>query len=46
MDEAAATRRLSAIMFTDVVGYSTLMAADELRALGLLRSHEESQPCP
>ena len=32
-------RRLGAVMFTDVVGYSSLTSADEARALRLLEDH-------
>lgn len=41
MSDASTVRRLTAIMFTDVVGYSTLMAGDERRALELLRRQRE-----
>jgi len=38
-------RRLSAIMFTDMVGYTALMGADEPKALTLLeRSHTILRP--
>ncbi|MBU3673315.1 MAG: adenylate/guanylate cyclase domain-containing protein [Sinobacteraceae bacterium] len=33
-------RRLAAIMFTDIVGYSRLMGMDEARALRLLDAHD------
>jgi TolB-like protein/class 3 adenylate cyclase/tetratricopeptide (TPR) repeat protein len=36
----AATRRLAAIMFTDIVGYTTLSQKDEAGALRLLRDQE------
>jgi adenylate cyclase len=36
-------RRLSAIMFTDMVGYSALVQQDEGRALALLDRHNELQ---
>jgi class 3 adenylate cyclase len=36
----APQRRLAAIMFTDIVGYSRLMGADEARALRLLDIHD------
>ena len=35
------TRRLAAIMFTDIVGYTALMGTDEERALKLLRKNRE-----
>jgi class 3 adenylate cyclase len=38
--ELAPQRRLAAIMFTDIVGYSRLMGADEARALRLLDRHD------
>jgi adenylate cyclase len=37
----AATRRLAAVMFTDMVGYTASTQADEARTLGLLRDQEE-----
>lgn len=37
--EAAGQRRLGAVMFTDIVGYSALASADERRALTLLEEH-------
>ena len=39
MTAAKAQRRLSAILAADVVGYSTLMAADEAGTLAALRAH-------
>ena len=36
------TRRLSAIMATDVVGYSRLMAADETRTLEAMNTHHKA----
>jgi len=38
--DLAPQRRLAAIMFTDIVGYSRLMGADEARALRLLDRHD------
>ncbi|MCH7733562.1 MAG: adenylate/guanylate cyclase domain-containing protein [Candidatus Marinimicrobia bacterium] len=35
------TRKLAAIMFTDIVGYSHLMSADEKKALELLDKHDQ-----
>jgi class 3 adenylate cyclase len=35
----AETRRLAAIMFTDIVGFSRQMGADEARTLRLLEAH-------
>jgi class 3 adenylate cyclase len=34
-------RRLAAIMFTDIVGYTTLMGSDEDRAFEVLRKYRE-----
>ena len=34
-------RKLAAIMFTDIVGYSAMMAQDEVRALGYVRKVRE-----
>ncbi len=40
-----AIRQLSAILFTDIVGYSALMARDEAQAIGLLeRSRQVQMP--
>ncbi len=41
------TRRLSAIMAADIVGYSRLMAANETRTLGALNDHRQNvfDPC-
>jgi len=35
------TRRLAAIMFTDIVGFSRQMGADEARMLRLLAVHNQ-----
>ena len=35
----ASTHQLAAIMFTDIVGYTTIMGDDEQRALDLLKSN-------
>src|SRR3989442_4998577 len=35
------TRRLAAIMFTDIVGFSRQMGADEARTLRLLEVHHQ-----
>ncbi len=35
------TRKLAAIMFTDIVGYTALMGSDEDRAFGILRKNRE-----
>ena len=37
----AETRRLAAIMFTDIVGFSRQMGADEARTLRLLEMHNQ-----
>jgi adenylate cyclase len=37
----AETRRLAAIMFTDIVGFSRQMGADEARTLRLLALHNQ-----
>ena len=34
-------RQLAAIMFTDIVGYTTLMGRDEAKALGVLQTNRE-----
>src|SRR4029453_3614093 len=38
----AETRRLAAIMFTDIVGFSRQMGANETRTLRLLDTHNRS----
>src|SRR6266571_3957501 len=38
---AAETRKLAAIMFTDIVGFSRQMGADEARMLRLLNVHNQ-----
>ena len=38
---ATETRKLSAIMFTDIVGFSRQMSADEVRMLRLLDTHNQ-----
>jgi adenylate cyclase len=42
MPEAPTNRRLAAILASDVVGYSRLMAADEAGTLAALKRHRES----
>src|SRR5919202_2959891 len=37
------TRQLAAIMFTDIVGYTTLMGEDEQRAFEILRKNRQLQ---
>jgi class 3 adenylate cyclase len=37
----AETRKLAAIMFTDIVGFSRQMGADEARTLRLLEVHNQ-----
>ena len=37
------TRQLAAIMFTDIVGYTALMASDEAKAMQLIRRNREIQ---
>ncbi|MDZ4706979.1 MAG: adenylate/guanylate cyclase domain-containing protein [Saprospiraceae bacterium] len=39
----AQTRRLAAIMFTDIVGYTALMGNDEVKAFQLLQQNREIQ---
>ena len=39
--QAAETRKLAAIMFTDIVGFSRQMGADEARMLRLLEVHNQ-----
>lgn len=39
----AQTRRLAAIMFTDIVGYTALMGNDEVKAFHLLKRNREIQ---
>ena len=41
MAQDGITRKLAAIVSTDVVGYSRLMAADEAGTLGALKAHRE-----
>jgi hypothetical protein len=36
-------RRLAAIMFTDIVGYTTLMGSDEKKAFEILRKNRSVQ---
>ena len=43
MNSAPPTRRLAAILFADVVGYSRLMAADEAGALATLNRHRADE---
>ncbi len=38
---AAETRRLAAIMFTDIVGFSRQMGSDEARTLHVLETHDQ-----
>lgn len=42
MNHDQTTRRLSAILAADVVGYSRMMAADEVGALAALKRHRET----
>jgi class 3 adenylate cyclase len=37
------TKQLAAIMFTDIVGYTTLMGKDTARAMDLVRKSKEIQ---
>ena len=37
------THQLAAIMFTDIVGYTALMGADEEKAFSLLKLNREMQ---
>ena len=37
------TRRLAAVMFTDIIGYTALMSRDEQKALELLQKNREIQ---
>ena len=37
------SRRLAAIMFTDIVGYTALMGKDEVRAMALLKRNIQIQ---
>jgi adenylate cyclase len=39
----AETRRLAAVMFTDIVGYTALMSRDERKAMQLLQQNREIQ---
>ena len=41
MDDSNTNRKLRAIMFTDIVGYTTLMQHDETEALKLLQKHKD-----
>ncbi len=43
MEPARQIRRLSAILFADIVGYSRLMAADEAGALAALNRHRAAE---
>ena len=47
MDNKQSSRRLSAIMAADIVGYSRLMATDEAMTLAALNKHRETafDPC-
>jgi len=40
-ERAAETRKLAAIMFTDIVGFSRQMGSDEARTLRLLATHNQ-----
>ena len=40
-DHSTSTRKLAAIMFTDIQGYTALMQEDEAQALGLRNRHRE-----
>ena len=46
MENKAVQRRLAAILAADVVGYSRLMAADEIGTLTLLKSHRRELTDP
>ena len=37
------TRKLAAVMFTDIVGYTALMSRDEQKAMALLKKNRELQ---
>ena len=39
----ASIRQLAAIMFTDIVGYTTLMGSDEDKAFTILNKNREIQ---
>ena len=41
MEDSNTNRKLRAIMFTDIVGYTTLMQHDETEALKLLQKHKD-----
>ncbi|MCK4980888.1 MAG: hypothetical protein KAS62_10865, partial [Candidatus Delongbacteria bacterium] len=41
MEDSNTKRKLRAIMFTDIVGYTTLMQHDETEALKLLQKHKD-----
>ena len=40
------TRKLAAVMFTDIVGYTNLMSKDEQKAMALLKKNRELQKYP
>ncbi len=43
METGRTIRRLAAVLFADVVGYSRLMAEDEVGALAALNRHRETE---